>query len=384
MKLGFFSSLITDGNPTTGFEIANEAIVAGLQELGHEVSVIGLRLPRQGIPKLNDVEVLKTINLENSEAGKLTKLNWLARAILSRLPIAASKLKTVPNTQLEKAIQTQGTFDAHIINSYQMAAAFPQLTQQSYIYVAHNVEHRSAKENAVSANSIIEKYFYRRDEKLLKILERNLCDNADYVWALSDDDLLTHRVNDSKGGSLPLVVPLVPKPKNRVEKLWDVGLIGTWSWQPNLVGLNWFLKEIVPQIPKDYKIAIAGSTPTGLSSSHPNLKFLGRVENASQFLQSVRVIPLVSRGGTGVQLKTIEAFQAGYSCVATNSSVRGIDQLPSNCQKAEEPKAFASGLVTLVENSRQGKEKQRDGHAFYRKQKAAMLNELSHGLSKLA
>ena len=43
----------------------------------------------------------------------------------------------------------------------------------------------------------------------------------------------------------------------------------------------------------------------------PGLRFLGRVESAQDFLSSVHVVPLVAQGGTGVQLKTIEAFQAG-------------------------------------------------------------------------
>lgn len=384
MKLGFFSSIITDGNPTSGYEIANEAIVGGLRELGHEVSVIGFQLPRQAQRFENDVHVLDVLNLENSEARTIKKIEWLARAKIFGLPVAAAKLTSYSKRELELVLDRLGHFDGYIINSYQMASAFPFLVQTPYVYVAHNVEHRSAQENSANASTAIERYFYSRDERLLKNLERSLCEKSRHVWTLSEDDLTSHKIASTDGDMLPLITPKADGRIATTEKKWDVGLIGTWSWQPNLVGLQWFLKEIVPQLPGEYRIAIAGSTPNGLTSDHPGVRFLGRVESASEFLESVRVIPLVSRGGTGVQLKTIEAFQAGYSCVVTSSSVRGIDKLPANCLRADGAEDYGRSLITLVENNLNGSLQDVSGNQFYQAQKAAMLRVLDQGVKKLA
>ena len=384
MRLAFFTSIITDGNPTSGYEIANEAIVEGLRSLGHEISVFGFRLPRQKIPEREEIHVLETKNLENSGASSLKKMEWLLRAQLNGLPVAAAKLKGFSSASLGRVIEEFGQFDGHIINSYQMAAAFPELLKTPYIYVAHNVEHRSARENAKSAASILERYLYRRDERLLRKLEARLCDQASFVWALSDEDLSAHMGKKSNGCILPLVAPRIEGVVKNKSKYWEVGLIGTWSWQPNFVGLLWFLNEVVPVLPNDYRIAIAGGVPEGLEKTYPTVEFLGRVESANDFLESVRVVSLISQGGTGVQLKTIEAFQAGYLCVATTSSLRGVEVLPKNCLKADNAETFSKALVSLISRSREGSLQEIDGQEFYNGQLKKMKRGLKRGLEFLA
>ena len=127
MRFAFFTSIVPDGNPTTGFEIANDAVLAGLRELGHSVTVFGFRLPRQTGADLPDQVILGTRELENASAGGVQKLRWLAQAIRHGLPFAAAKLTDFPENELARVIAEHGPFDAHILNSYQMAAAFPKL-----------------------------------------------------------------------------------------------------------------------------------------------------------------------------------------------------------------------------------------------------------------
>ena len=111
--------------------------------------------------------------------------------------------------------------------------------------------------------------------------------------------------------------------------------------------------------------------------------FWGRVESAQDFLNSVRVVPLISRGGTGVQLKTIEAFQSGLSCVATSSSLRGIDIVPPNCVRADTPEECSAAIAELVDKSRKGTLTQGDGTVFYEQQKKALLKALAKGVAAL-
>ncbi len=385
MKLAFFTSIVPDGNPTTGFEIANEAILRGLRELGHEVMVFGFRLPRQiGAEADANMVVLGTRELENANTGTVSKLAWLFQAKRHGLPFAAAKLADFSDKSLEKAIDRAGPFDGHILNSYQMAAAFPQLCAAPSIYVAHNVEHESAHQNAVAVNSALERWLYRRDANLLKPLEEKLTQRSRFVWTFSKDDMKGHNLAPDKGCLLPLYLSNQGPSTQQTEKAIDIGLIGTWSWQPNFVGLQWFVEEVGPLLPSNIQIAIAGSIGGKFLKKSDNIEFLGRVESASEFLESVRVIPLVSRGGTGVQLKTIEAFQAGHACVATSSSLRGIDELPANCLAADEPAAFAQALVTQVERSKSGKLPVVDGQQFLDRQKAAMIAGLRRGLERLA
>ena len=123
----------------------------------------------------------------------------------------------------------------------------------------------------------------------------------------------------------------------------DVGLIGTWSWAPNRVGLDWFLERVVPLLPADVTVAIAGRIDGPPQNMPANVSFVGRVPDAQDFVRGSRVVALATKGGTGVQLKTIETFEEGLPAVATPAALRGIDAVPDNVRVADDPQAFADG-----------------------------------------
>ncbi len=351
--------------------------------MGHEVVVIGFNLPRQKASNQDDVIVLGRRELENSTAGAKDKLIWLAQAIRHGLPYAAAKLADFSGSALDDVIALAGPFDGYILNSYQMAAVFPQLQTVPHIYVAHNVEHQSASQNAQAVGSSLQRWLYQRDARLLKPLEEKLCADANFVWTFSDADVVGHSLKPEQGSSLPLIVPQVGEARATADKKYDAGLIGTWSWQPNFSGLKWFIEEVGPLLPASMKIAIAGSMPEAELDLGPQFTFLGRVDSAEAFLNSAHIVPLVSRGGTGVQLKTIEAFQAGHPCVVTASSLRGIDEIPSNCRAADDAAEFARALVQLVELSKSGQLPRIDGSEFFAKQKSSMDEGLKRGIDSL-
>ncbi|MEM8751079.1 MAG: glycosyltransferase [Pseudomonadota bacterium] len=384
MHIAFYSSLVTDGHPTSGFEVANEAIVSRLRALGHWVSVIGFSIPRQREIRDPDAHVIDTVSMENADATVGTKAWWLARAILKRQPISSSKLTGTRRETLESLTERLGPFDAAIINSYQMAAAFPHLMDTPFGFIAHNVEHLSAAGNARSGTNSLSRYLYGRDARLLERLETDICRRADIVWGLSTDDLQTLGLEPTKGVFLPLAPPNAAEVLGKPNFVYDVGLIGTWTWEPNRVGLQWFLEQVVPQLEPGTKVAVAGTVPSEMMQGRHDVEFLGRVPSASEFLNSIRAVPLVSRGGTGVQLKTIEALQAGLACVATSSSLRGVSDLPDNCFRADETEDFARILKNMIAESRAGSLGRTDGAHFSTNQCLAMDSALRKGLERLA
>jgi hypothetical protein len=387
MHLVFVTSLVPDGKPTTGFEVANEAIVAGLRVLGHKVTVIGFRLPRQQAIVDADTYVLQTLDVENASASFWQKLRWLAGAFASGLPVGGSKLRVVAWAQLKTALDAAGPFDGMVINSVQMPTAFPQLLDYApFVYVAHNVEHHSARQNALSSTGRKERLLYARDARLLQPIEEKLCKKAAHVFVLSEDDRQRFGLSEDDATTLPLVFPTRDAPDEVVTKValsHDVGLIGSWSWQPNYVGLMWFLDEVVPLLDSDVGISIAGNIPSVPPKNCQNVRFVGRVASAEAFVAGSRVLALVSRSGTGVQLKTIEAFQAGMPCIATRSSVRGIVGIPGNCRVEDEAPGFAGALSKMVKAVRNGSLARVDGNGFASEQSQRLQQALQKGLGSL-
>ncbi|WP_068957968.1 glycosyltransferase [Pararhizobium polonicum] len=387
MHLVFVSSLVPVENPSSGFDIANRAVLDGLRALGHRVSVIGYLQPGQAVAPGGGMHLLGELEVTNAKVGMGTKLRWLATAILNRTTLSSAKMLQAGRTHVETLLRDLQPFDGIILNSVQLPGAFTAAFQKHpTIYVAHNVEADSALENAATASGRLERLLFKREARHLEPVERQLTQGAAAIWTFAEADRFGfgYAVSDRAA-----VLPLVTRwnlPESHVEKVpeYDLALIGTWSWQANRIGLDWFLSEVVPLLPAGMSIGIAGQLPAVPAVSHPGIRFLGRVPDARAFVEAGAVVPLISRGGTGVQLKTIETFELGMPSVATRASLRGIGTLPGNCAVADDPADFARLLVEKVAQIRAGTCQRSSGADFHRAQKARLLAVLEQGLSRFA
>jgi glycosyltransferase involved in cell wall biosynthesis len=383
MRIAFVTSLIPTGTPDTGFEIANACVLGALRDAGCKVTSFGfLRADETGTPDPGSV-VLDRIAIENATASGSQKIRWLLASLRMGKPVISAKLAQFGWPKLQAALSEHGPFDAVICNSAPVAGAFPELLAiYPTILLAHNVEHVSARSNA-DHGSLINRMLYRREARLLKAIEDRATAEARFVWCLAKEDVegLGPHVA-KKSAVIPLLTPAPPTLPD-VPISHDIGLIGTWTWQPNLVGLRWYLDEIAPRIPDDIRTAIAGRIPAEIVSSKPNVIMLGRVPDAAEFVASSRVIALTSRTGTGIQLKTIETFQLGKPAVATPSSIRGLEDLPSNCLVADNPAGFASALIKLVRDVRAERAGMADGEIFAKRQREQMAQGIRAGLAAI-
>lgn len=380
MHLVFATSLVPDGTPTSGYEIANAAILDGLRRAGVKVTVLGFAWPGRLRSSLQDAVVLGEVDVQTEMAGALRKLRWAGGAIVRGLTVSSAKLRIVSPQTVRNALALVEPFDGYVLNSVQLAGAFEEVfADRPTIYVAHNVEHRSARENAAAARSSVESFLFRREARLLEAIEHRLCERAKFTFTLSEEDRrLLGFTGEQRSAVLPIVagVPAAPLDSRRTE--YDATLIGTWTWAPNRIGLEWFLDEVVPLLPSSFSIAIGGSTPAGFAARYPNVRFVGRVPDAVAFMRSGKVVPLISRAGTGVQIKTLETFEQGLPSIATTHSLRGIAHLPENCVVTDDPQVFAAALQAAAA----GQPKDVDGRTFHRSQRQALDAAIRRGLER--
>jgi hypothetical protein len=382
-RLAFLTSLAPTATPDTGFEIANRAVIDGLRAQGHVVRVFAFARPDDVLAADPDLVLLGRMEIENQRVGAARKLGWVASALRRGLPVACAKLRVSGSGVIER-IRADGPFDAIVASGATMIGAYSRVAELApVLFVQHNVEHRSALQNAAFADSLALKLMFRREAARLERLERTLCASARFVWFLAEED---RAVFAAETGPRAAVMPLlhagaVAPPAG--EPSHDVGLIGTWTWEPNLIGLRWFLREVAPFLPRGFRVAVAGRTPSGLEAPS-NVALLGRVPDAGRFLAGCRTVALASRAGTGVQLKTIETLQAGLPAVATSLSMRGVATRPSNVVVEDDPRRFAAAAMALVEDVREGRQGRIDGAVFAKAQAAAQEAALAAGLRSLA
>ncbi|WFP76035.1 glycosyltransferase family 4 protein [Mesorhizobium sp. WSM4906] len=381
MHLLFATSIVPDGVLASGYEIANAAIIDALRRAGVRVTVIGFSWPGKPAADPGNTIVLGAIDVRTESASPRQKLAWASKAMLTGLTFASVKLRVVSDADVLAAIERAGPFDGYMLNSVQFAGAFGGLFgDRPSIFVAHNVEHRSAEENAAAAGSALQRWLFRREARLLAVMEERLCRAARFVFTLAEEDRAALGVaSDDRSAVLPLVTRAEAPAKNGPRRIdCDAALIGTWTWQPNRIGLDWFLTKVVPHLKADFRISIAGNMPSGVTSTHPGVQFVGRVPDARAFVRGGAVIPLISTAGSGVQLKTIETFELGLPSVATSRSLRGIGYRPQNCVVTDDPIAFASALEAAAADVRDI-----DGSAFRRQQVRALDAAIRLGLERL-
>jgi hypothetical protein len=386
MHLVFVSSLVPVANPASGYDIANRVIADALRLLGHKVSVIGFLQPGHEPADPAETRLLGRLEVTNARVGKWRKALWLKDAFGHGEPVSVAKMHAVTPADIRSALAALAPVDGLVLNSVQLPGAFRDVFASfPSVFIAHNVEADSAADNARNAANGVTRFLFARDSRLLAELERSLCAMSAHVFTLAEPDRAALGVaGDDRSTVLPLVTSVTPPdPPSQRAPVYDAGMIGSWTWAANRAGLDWFVDEICPRLPSGFRIGIAGGMGAVQPDAPDNVSFLGRVPDARAFVQSCRVVPLISRTGTGVQLKTIETFEMGLPSVATPSALRGISTRPDNCTVADEPEAFARSLVDAVARSRAGEPLDRDGRAFHAHQLEGLMNALSRGLERL-
>ena len=105
--------------------------------------------------------------------------------------------------------------------------------------------------------------------------------------------------------------------------------LGSMDWFPNLQGIKWFIKEVIPYLRVDYPefiFRIAGKNMPGWFYKHqgPNLAVDSNVAESLVYHEdkAVMIVPLFS--GSGLRVKIIEGMSLGKTIISTSIGAEGI------------------------------------------------------------
>jgi polysaccharide biosynthesis protein PslH len=132
-------------------------------------------------------------------------------------------------------------------------------------------------------------------------------------------------------------------------------MVGDFSYGPNLEGLQWLLRDVLPIVwhtAPDLRLVVVGR---GLTShaADPRVTFTGFVADLSEMYRTagVAVVPLLRGGGT--PLKFLEALAYGVPVVATPRAASGLELTPDEHYfEGESAKAFAAAMLAALSDSR--------------------------------
>ncbi len=351
--------------PPDGGSLAILSLAKGYIENGHCVHLLNM-VTHKHINKNQfiDYKYRNSLTIEGVYVNtKIACIKALCNLFFSDKPYIAQrfisgqfkqKIHQLLQNQKFDIIQFEGLY------TLQYISVIRSVYDGKIIYRPHNLEYLIWERNAVRSKNILKKWYFKILSDRLKNMEKSLLNSYDILFPISNND--TDFFNQL-GNTKPFkVVPFGMDIKKTNEKTHpikgtrQINYIGALDWIPNQEGLLWFIEncldEIAQAIP-EVNLKIAGrNAPEWLTQklNHPNINYMGEVENAYDFMQTAGpiIVPLFS--GSGMRVKIIEAMALKKAIVATPVAAEGIDCTHEENILIHSKETFANAVIRLLEN----------------------------------
>jgi GT2 family glycosyltransferase/glycosyltransferase involved in cell wall biosynthesis len=123
---------------------------------------------------------------------------------------------------------------------------------------------------------------------------------------------------------------------------------------PNIVGLDWFLREIWPEIRAarpGARLKVAGSVARALGAPPEGVSMLGVVDDLAPLYREAGVVISPLYTGSGLKIKLVEALAAGKAVVGASVTAQGVEAVVGAAMVlADDPGEFAAATAALLGN----------------------------------
>jgi len=131
--------------------------------------------------------------------------------------------------------------------------------------------------------------------------------------------------------------------------------VGAFEYEPNVDAFFYFCREILPLVraqQPDVKFVACGRNPTSemreYAEANPGITVTGTVPDVRSYYGQATVVVLPLRFGSGMKLKTLEAFAMGVPVVSTSVGIEGIETEDGvHCAVADTVGEFAEAVVDV-------------------------------------
>lgn len=196
----------------------------------------------------------------------------------------------------------------------------------------HNCESVITKRKEKETKKIGEKIFLKLETIKLEKFEAESIKHVTKTIVLSNADyasLKTLLNRDFIHEIIPIGVQDRGLKKNNNNTELNILFIGTLTWEPNNLGLIWFLKEVIPIIEKErlsYHLYIVGKNPSNdvrkiCEKYKDRITITGYVESVDEYYDKcdLAIVPLFI--GSGQRVKLIEAFSKGMPAISSSNII---------------------------------------------------------------
>lgn len=245
-------------------------------------------------------------------------------------------------------------------------------TSKALCYVPENVTKVIDTVNAFTfKRQMYEAVGYRNYEFALKKEEEAKgLSRADYVVAIQEEEEAFFRSILPEGAKVCTIGENMPVAEPYVTDTKNILFLGSY-YVVNREGVKHFIREILPLVKEqcpDCKFQLAGSICNHIPDSTEYEK-LGYVESVEETYKNARLVINPVHVGTGLNIKTIEAVSMAKPLVSHEVGVRGLCTDKPFALVAEDNKAYADAIITLLKDDEKAMELSQNACAFMKEYK---------------
>jgi glycosyltransferase involved in cell wall biosynthesis len=285
----------------------------------------------------------------------------LAQGLVSPMPVAVSRFHPPGMTAFLEELIERESFDCAVVDHLAPTAYFPDLPNA--VFFQHNVETVIWRRHVQHAADPLRRWYFGLQAKRMLAYERRVSRAAGQIVAVSPTDAeemrrlfgVTGVVEIPTGVNIEYFRP----PESFPAVGADLVFVGSMDWLPNVDGVLYFAREVLPLIRKrraECSLTIVGRTPPqkvlALAERDPGICVTGTVPDIRPYLwgSTVSVVPL--RIGGGTRLKIYEAMAARIPVVSTTIGAEGLTiHPPDDIRIADRPEDFAERCLELLEDN---------------------------------
>jgi polysaccharide biosynthesis protein PslH len=283
----------------------------------------------------------------------------LVAGLFSPLPVAVSRYQSVEMTRLVTHLRRTERFDAVVCDFLAPAPNIEDLG--GCVLFQHNVETMIWRRHVEHAPDPIRRAYLRMQAQRMFDYEAKVCRTCAGIIGVSqaDADLMQDLFGPSRVDHVPTGVDVDYFRRQPADSpASDLVFLGSMDWMPNIDGINYFVREVLPLIRKkrpDCTLSIVGRKPTpamvALADRDAAIRVTGTVPDVRPYLWGAKVSIVPLRIGGGTRLKIYESMAAGVPVVSTTVGAEGLAVAdPENIRLADTPEHFADRCIELLHN----------------------------------
>jgi glycosyltransferase involved in cell wall biosynthesis len=283
----------------------------------------------------------------------------LISGLFSRIPVTIRRCRSKDmRVQIERLIQREH-FDSVICDFLSPAPNIADLG--SCVLFQHNVEAVIWERRAEHASDPVRRLYLKLQAERMLRYEGEICRKVKRVIAVSESDatLMREWYRVKRVDAVPTGVDADYFKAAPASPAADLVFVGSMDWAPNIDGIDWFQREVLPLILRrkpECSVAIVGRKPPRhiqeLSVRHRAIQVTGTVPDVRPWLWGSKMAIVPLRVGGGTRLKIFEAMAAGVPVVSTTIGAEGLGARDGDTIRiADAPQDFATACVALLDDA---------------------------------